>query len=110
MPTLEIDDLGLSLRWGALEIDSYNGTGDLGGGFYLRLPLGALGVLVWGYDPDTGWELFRLSVEDERLVNYTLQAVRELQADPDSWWHLDGPTDEALEEIEEAFEHLDGPS
>ncbi len=107
MPTLEIDDLGLAFRWGALEVYSNNACPEEAGDFNLRVPLGPLGLLVVSWDEELGWDWFTLSPEEARASVATMGRIRALMRDPESWWHLDGPTSEELAEIEDALEGLE---
>lgn len=100
MPSLEIDELGLGFRWGALEFYANNATPEEPGDFSLRLPLGPLGLLVVGYDSWTGWDCYRLTREEAQASVASLQRVRELMANPESWWHLEEPTAEDLAQLE----------
>lgn len=107
MPSLQIDDLGLAFHWGALEAYSNNACLEEPGDFNLRLPLGPLGLLVLGWDAWVGWDWYVLTPEEAQASVASLQRVRQLINDPDSWWHME-PTEEELVEIEVALAHLEG--
>lgn len=96
----EVNDGSLLVQVGALEFVSTNGDAAEGGSFMLRVPLWRHGLVHISWDSELGLDWYCLSEEEAQVLRYTQQRVRELMAEPDSWWHAEEPSNAELEVME----------